>query len=123
MRCLEENRTGKSFSAELFRLRTAQGRTQRDIARAAGIARSYYSELENERRRPPRTCILEKIISALSLPTADSYALRELAEVDRRKMKYENRPYDLPTLLKLISTATALSEDKIQRIQSILEEK
>ena len=62
------------FGAQLFQHRIRRGLSQEQVARLAGLSKSYLSEMENGKRLPPprRTAIRIAQAMELAQPEADS---------------------------------------------------
>ncbi len=73
----------EDFGAKLFSHRHAMGLSQAELARRARISRSFLSEIENGRRRPPPKRTVERLTLALALPDEQRDALYELAASGR----------------------------------------
>lgn len=68
----------RMLGAEIRRARLAAGMTQEQLAFAAGIDRSYISQLENDRRSPTLDLIF-RLCDAMSISTAKIVARVEKA--------------------------------------------
>jgi len=111
------------FGAELYRLRRAAGATQRDMARLSGLARGYYSQLENSKRPPPPPHTLELIVRALCLSELESHRLHFLAEKERWQLLAlpGNFPAELvEPLWELVTRASRLPISRLHRVANLL---
>lgn len=72
-----------NFGAELYRLRAVVRMTQTEVANAAGIARGYYSLIENSRKPPPPLEKVRRIAEAMQLSADDLRRLWGIAAIER----------------------------------------
>lgn len=117
--------TSRRFGEELYRLRTAAGLRQADVARRSGLTRGYYSQLENSKRFPPPLPTLSRIMSTLQLSPPQSKNLRRLAEAERCAMVV--LPEEIPTELamvvrRLAANVCRLSSQQLCAIAAVLNE-
>jgi len=92
----------------------------REMARYLNVAPSYLSDIENERRNPPKIEVIEKIASKLHLN------LEQLSDLAGKSK--DSIPPDLPgkvkekkELVALLRTASKLSPEKIKEIKDKIE--
>lgn len=72
-----------TFGAQLYARRTEKGLTQAIVAHRAGISAGYLSELENDRRQPPRPARAMRLAKALGLAEDAALALLRSATAQR----------------------------------------
>jgi len=80
-----------TFGAQLYARRIEKGLTQAIVAHRAGISAGYLSELENDRRQPPRPARTMRLAKALGLPEDAALALLRLATA-QRDLAVRNEP-------------------------------
>lgn len=80
-----------TFGAQLYAKRTERGLTQAIVASRAGISASYLSELENDRRQPPRPTKTMRLAKALGLSDDEAFALARRAAA-QREIRIRNEP-------------------------------
>ena len=96
-----ENYTHLTLGQHLSAQRIEQGKTQAEIASAAGISASYYSEIENSKCIPPPRIRLSQIILALGFCDLKACELERLAATERGLLYGDaNLPEDVQTLIK-----------------------
>jgi transcriptional regulator with XRE-family HTH domain len=88
----KEPEASPTFGAQLYAHRNEQGLTQAVVAHRAGISASYLSELENDRRHPPRTAKTMSLARALGLNDTDALALSRCATA-QREILAKRAPY------------------------------
>jgi transcriptional regulator with XRE-family HTH domain len=119
--------TGETnFGKELFLLRTRTGVTQAHVATRAGLGRGYYSQLENSRKGPPSTHLLQAIVEALALDEHQAARLLSVAVADRCMAACTSMPVSTgvaPLVKSLVLSASNITDEKAARIAAILEEK
>ena len=81
-----------TFGAQLYARRIEKRLTQAIVAHRAGISAGYLSELENDRRQPPRPARTMRLAKALGLPEDAALALLRSATV-QRDIAARNEPY------------------------------
>lgn len=114
-----------SFGHELYRLRSAIALNQVTVAKRAGLARGYYSQLENSRKGPPPAKTVKRIADALGLAEDAAENLKKIAAAERCAQGHLSAaiPQEIAQVIEqLMLGATVLPTRKIQRIIAILEE-
>lgn len=116
---------GTRFGEELYRLRTAAGLRQIEVAQMARLARGYYSQLENSKRLPPPPSTLRRIALALQLTIGQTKRLEALASAERGYMLQlpDEMPARIARVIRQITQRShRLSTIAIRRLEDILEE-
>ena len=76
----------RTFGEAVFRHRIRLQLAQAAVAAAARMASSYYSQVENGKRAPPKRVTAMRIVQALRLPADEAAQLLALAESERAKV-------------------------------------
>ncbi|MBK7532006.1 helix-turn-helix transcriptional regulator [Piscinibacter sp.] len=111
------------FGALVYQMRTARGLSQSQAASLAGISASYWSELENSRRRPPPPLTIARIAGALGLSELHKRELiaSSAAEIEQLDLQGVSRPVrDL--LCRIHLAAPNMSDDFARAITSVVRE-
>lgn len=75
--------TDSSFGAMLYQARQQKRMSVAQASSQSGISRSYFSELENSKRNPPRRPTVLKIAAGLALSEDQKERLIQLADEQR----------------------------------------
>jgi len=121
----EKSDNGTRFGEELYRLRTAAGLRQAEVAQMASLTRGYYGQLENSKRIPPPPSTLRRIALALQLTVAQTQRLGGLASAERGYMLQlpDEMPARIARVIRQITQRShRLSTNAIGRLEDILEE-
>ncbi|MDP1888266.1 helix-turn-helix transcriptional regulator [Polaromonas sp.] len=115
----------RRFGELLFIYREQEAISQTQLARIAGLSKSYLSSIENCRLRPPPIGTVQRIASALGLGSEECEVLEQSARRERtceiRTSKY------LPEHVRLVAQqlaaqAETLTKKTTQKLLTILEE-
>ncbi|MFH0963842.1 MAG: S24 family peptidase [Planctomycetota bacterium] len=119
------------FRDQLRRRRRERGLTQFELARLAGVTRSYINMVERGKVRPPSAGVVARMERALKLPEGELGALADLSRIPDRfkRFLHEQLPLDDETLrgarqiLDIIGTelnaAWTLPDEKRQLAQRL----
>jgi len=115
-----------SFGSELYRIRVKLGLSQSQVADEAGIARGYYSQLENSRRNAPPLQTVLRIAQALNVDEADLIQLCANASIERQSLgmkPIDDTKFRMPRVYVVSNgRAIAVSTEKQRKIMRILKE-
>jgi transcriptional regulator with XRE-family HTH domain len=116
----------RCFGELLFDLRERQGVGQRQLARAAGIAASTVSQIENGRRSPPGESVVELLCDCLRASDFERKQLHRVARLERQSVGLRvarSTPRHVAELLREISRVShRLSARQVERIRTNLTE-
>lgn len=113
------------FGEALYQLRSKAGVSQANMARQCGVARGYYSQLENSKRLPPPPKTVDRFCSAFLLSAADSKQLHYLADAERCGMVVlpEEMPKRMAELFRqLAEKLYHLTPDQLSQVCDTIEE-
>lgn len=113
-----------SFGSLLYQYRVRLGLSQAKVASIAGLSASYYSEIENSKRPPPRERTAQRLASALSLNAREVEQLLVSAEAERSIFAHPgDLPQDVSLLLSSIRrNAARLSPELVSAMRATIEE-
>jgi len=114
--------TDVTFGAELYRIRLLAGLSQVEVARESGLARGYYSQIENSKKPPPLATV-KRITAALNLSNGGRSRLLRLAVTARGAslVAPKDLPNDVVTLMRaLAQKAYRLSPRQLQEIAAVI---
>lgn len=122
---MASNQDCRGFGEQLYEYRSERGMTQSEVAARAGLQRGYYSQLENSKKGPPPPNTLARLTLGLRLDREESRNLLLAANLER--CNSTNRAKELPRAVAscvqdLIRKANEISNEKIHRIEAILNE-
>ncbi len=90
-----------SLGKRLAEKRIEHGKTQAEIAGAAGISTSYFCEIENGKCIPPPRGRLSQLIDAIGFCDAEARELEKLAAEERGLSRNDaDLPEDVQTLIR-----------------------
>ncbi len=113
----------RNFGATLYDLRQQRKLTQVELAQTAKLTSSYYSELENSRRFPPTTVVIERLAIALKLSKLELNDLQAKAKRARSKMVRVSKdmPGELAELIRDLSqVGDELTSEQIMQIRAAM---
>jgi len=88
-----------TFGGKLTEIRVEKSLSQSSVASMANISTGYYSAIENNKRLPPPSETLARILLALNCTTNEAIYIQELAATERRVTPVE---LDLPAELQAL---------------------
>ena len=116
----------RNFGATLYDLRQERKLTQAELAQTAKLTSSYYSELENSRRFPPTTVVIERLAIALKLSKLELNDLQAKAKRERSKMVRVSKdmPGELAELIRELSqVGDELTSEQIMQIRAAMKKR
>ena len=115
------NNFNNKFGSYLRKLRLDHGIGQRELAKEIGIAPSYLSDIEKEKRNAPNLNILKKLSKILKI---DIDHLNNLAGISKKELppdivEYVKKNPNLNSLIRTIKNNN-LSNEEIEKINNLI---
>jgi transcriptional regulator with XRE-family HTH domain len=111
------------FGSLVFHSRVRKCLSQKTIAYKAGIDPSYLASVERGRRPPPRRQVVEKILAALGMSSAEHALAIEAAAIDRLEPAIRDSEQDIPgaaVLVRLCNALPYLSNAKLGVLSDVI---